>query len=145
MKRAFVFVLIGLMVLSAGCIRKEGSLIIIDLSELSNLTEKVSNQTESGNQTSNQTQLHVYEELVYVGGNLTIKELDFTIKPDYDVSKGKFFFITPKGIFWEPMNITIDNITILGKEYFAGTSVYIANITIVSPRELTITVNNPEG
>ncbi|ALM74843.1 hypothetical protein [Thermococcus barophilus] len=141
MKKIFVFVLIGLMVLSAGCIRKEGSLIIIDLSELSNLTEKISNQTAENQTAENQTsELHVYEELVQVGKNLTIKELNFTIKPDYDVSKGKFFFITPKGIFWEPMNITAEDVTILGKEYFAGTSVYIANITIISPRELTITV-----
>ncbi|AEC52229.1 hypothetical protein PNA2_1314 [Pyrococcus sp. NA2] len=142
MKKALILVLVGLIVLSAGCIKKEGSTIIIDLG---NLTEILNN-----NQTTNQTTTptpkpYIYEELVQVGGNLTIKELNLTIRPDYDPAKDRFFFITPGGLYWEPMNITVSDVKILGRGYFVGTTIYIANITIISPRELTITVNNPEG
>lgn len=132
-------VVLGLIVSVVGCISFSDNAVIISLG---NQTYTIPlNQTT--NQTSNKTvnqELYNYSYEVQVGEELYIRELNFTIRPDYDISKQKFFFATPQGVYWEPMNITVENITILGESYFAGTSIYISKITIESPRELSIEI-----
>lgn len=133
-----VLVLIGIVVASAGCIKEGPGGVIISFG---NETYTIPiNQTTNSSTTTPAPTMHTYTKQVQVGEELVIEELNFTIRPDYDAAKGKFFFVTPDGIYWEPMNITIGNVTILGEGYFAGTSIYMAEITIESPQELTIAV-----
>ncbi|BAD84792.1 hypothetical protein, conserved [Thermococcus kodakarensis KOD1] len=141
----YMIIVLAAVVSTAGCIGwGDGGIIIGFGNETYTIPLNTSNSTNSTIPTSELT-IHRYEELVYVGGNLTIQELNLTIRPDYDPNKGKFFFIFPDTIYWEPMNVTINNITIIGTGYFTGTTYYIANITILSPEKLTVIVNNPEG
>nr|WP_216082420.1 hypothetical protein [Pyrococcus abyssi]QFN51304.1 hypothetical protein [Pyrococcus abyssi] len=126
MKKILAILLLSLIIATSGCIiKREGNMIIIDFSNITNTTPS-----------------YTYERLVKVGENLTIKEINTTIIPDYDPREQRFFFriiqSNKEEIYWEPMNITISDVTILGKGYFTGTTAYIANITIVSPRELTL-------
>ncbi|KUH33905.1 hypothetical protein APY94_04020 [Thermococcus celericrescens] len=138
-----VLVLISGIMASAGCIRQDGGALIIDFNNETYTLPLPGNNTTTSNETNSPTStptLYTYTEQVQVGEELVIKELNFTIRPDYDFTKGKFFFITPSGVYWEPMNITVGNVTILGKEYFVGTTVYMVEITIQSPEQLTIVV-----
>lgn len=89
--------------------------------------------------------IYRYEELVYVGGNLMIQELNLIIRFDYDFNKGKFFFIFLDMIYWELMNVIINNIIIIGIGYFMGMMYYIVNIMILSFEKLMVIVNNLEG
>lgn len=138
-----VLVLIGIVVASAGCIKEGPGGVIISFG---NETYTIPiNQTTNPSTTTPAPTMHTYTKQVQVGEELVIEELNFTIRPDYDPTKGKFFFITPNGVYWEPMNITIGNVTILGKGYFVGTSVYMAEITTESPQLLTIVIKEVSG
>lgn len=142
-------VLVGLMmfsVLIAGCIQQsDGGIILTFGNETYTLPLPGNNTTSNETNSSTPTQtLYTYTERVQVGEELVIAELNFTIRPDYDAVKSKFFFITPDGIYWEPMNITVGNVTILGEEYFVGTKIYMAEITIQSPEQLTIMITSGE-
>ncbi|ALM76217.1 hypothetical protein [Thermococcus barophilus] len=144
MKRIFVLLLlIGLVVASAGCIRKEGPLIIIDLSELNNLTDEISNQTNST--VNNGTQLYTWEDDVLVGKNVIVNG-KWLIKPDYDVSKAKFVFwiinleTNKTDLYYEPTNVTLDSIHFYGYGVFAGTNYYVTHIKLESPEPLEVTV-----
>ena len=138
LRKVSFLVLISLMVASAGCIRQEGGAIIF---EFGNET-----YTFTTNETTTTTQApgtYVYEEEIQVGQSLLIKELNFTITPDYDPIKAKFFFITTNGVYWEPMNITLeDGTNIVGEEYWVGATTYVAKITITSPQELTLIITS---
>lgn len=142
MKKLFVLLLLGLVVASAGCIRKEGSLIIIDLSELNNLTEKLSNQTNS----SNGTQLYTWEDDVLVGKTITVNE-KWLVKPDYDISKSKFAFwiinleTNSTELYYEPANVTLDNVQLYGHGVFVGTNYYVAHIKLESPEPIKVVVS----
>jgi len=137
-------VLVGLMmfsVLIAGCIQQsDGGIILTFGNETYTVPLPGDNTTNETTTSTPAPTLYTYTEQVQVGEELVIAELNFTIRPDYDAVKSKFFFITPDGIYWEPMNITVGNVTILGEEYFVGTKIYMAEITIQSPEQLTIVV-----
>ncbi len=137
-----LLILLGIVVASAGCIREGDGGIIISFGNQT-YTIPLQNQTNQSLHNENQTiKTHInrYEKLVQVNQTLYIKELNFPIRVDYDVVKHKFFFITPDDVYFEPMNITVNDTRIIGRGYFAGTHVYLANITVISPRNLTITV-----
>jgi len=140
LRKVGLLVLISLMVASAGCIRQEGGAIILSFGN-ETYTFTYTNQT---NTTAPAPSMHVYEEEIQVGQSLLIKELNFTITPDYDPIKAKFFFITTNGVYWEPMNITLeDGTNIVGEEYWVGATAYVAKITITSPQELTLIITTP--
>ena len=139
LRKVGLLVLISLMVASAGCIRQEGGAIILSFGN-ETYTFTYTNQT---NTTAPAPSMHVYEEEIQVGQTLLIRELNFTITPDYDINKAKFFFITPQGVYWEPMNITLEDSTnIIGEEYWVGATTYVAKITITSPQELTLIITS---
>ena len=149
MKRFLVLLaLVGLVIASAGCIQRGGGGIILSFG---NQTYTVPLNQSSSNNTSTTTTPaapaeYRYSKLVDVGETLYIKELNYTIKPDYDVQKGKFFFVTPDKVYWEPMNVTIvEGVRVLGQSYFVGTQVQTANITIISDRKLTVEVLSDNG
>lgn len=140
LRKVSFLVLISLMVASAGCIRQEGGAIILSFGN-ETYTFTYTNQT---NTTAPAPSMHVYEEQVQVGQKLVIQELNFEIAPDYDINKGKFFFVTTEGVYWEPMNITLeDGTNIVGEEYWVGATTYVAKITITSPQELTLIITTP--
>jgi len=139
LRKVGLLVLISLMVASAGCIRQEGGAIILSFGN-ETYTFTYTNQT---NTTAPAPSMHVYEEEIQVGQSLLIKELNFTITPDYDPIKAKFFFVTTEGVYWEPMNITLeDGTNIVGEEYWVGAITYVAKITITSPQELTLIITS---
>lgn len=147
-KLLVLLVLVGL-VASAGCIQRGGGGIILSFG---NQTYTVPlNQSSSGNNTSTTTTpaapaKYRYSRLVDVGETLYIKELNYTIRPDYDVQKSKFFFVTPDKVYWEPMNVTIaEGVQVIGQNYFVGMQVQTANITIISDRKLTVEVMSDNG
>jgi len=138
-----LLILLGIVGASAGCIKEGPGGVIISFG---NETYTIPiNQTTNSSTITPAPTMHTYTKQVQVGEELVIEELNFTIRPDYDPTKGKFFFITSNGVYWEPMNITIGNVTILGKGYFVGTSVYMAEITIESPQLLTIVIKEVSG
>ncbi|MBO8175193.1 MAG: hypothetical protein H0Z18_08040 [Thermococcus sp.] len=138
-----ILLLIGLVIASAGCIRQEGGAIILNFGNETYTFTLPENQTNTTTTTApgqEEPQEYVYEKTVEVGQKLTILELNFEIAPDYDATEGKFFFVTTNGVYWEPMNITVDNVSILGEGYWVGTTTYVAKITIASLTPLTIEV-----
>ena len=139
MKRILSLLLVGLVVASAGCISfGEGGAVILNFR---NETYTFTLPENSTNTTTPAPGMHVYEKQVIVGQKLVIQELNFEIAPDYDANKGKFFFVTTNGVYWEPMNITLeDGTNIAGGEYWVGSTSYVAKITITSPQELTILI-----
>ena len=150
MRRFLVLLaLMGLILASAGCIQEGPGGIILSFG---NQTYTVPlNQGNSSNNTSTTTTPaapaeYRYSRLVDVGETLYIKELNYTIRPDYDVQKSKFFFVTPDKVYWEPMNVTIaEGVRIIGQNYFVGMQVQTANITIISDRKLTVEVMSDNG
>ena len=133
--------LVGLVLSSAGCISfSESGAVILSFGNETYTFTLPENSTNTT--TTTQTpQEHVYEKTVEVGQKLVISELNFEIAPDYDASKGKFFFVTSQGVYWEPMNITLeDGTNIAGEGYWVGSTSYVAKITIKSSRELTILI-----
>ena len=141
MKRVLsLLVLIGLVIVSAGCIRQDGGTIILSFGNETYTFTLPENTTTTTTPAPEEPQEYVYEKTVEVGQKLTILELSFEIAPDYDATEGKFFFVTTNGVYWEPMNIIIDNVSILGEGHWVGTTTYVAKITITSPTPLTIEV-----
>lgn len=144
MKRVLALLILGLVVLSAGCIKKEGSLIIINLSKLENLTEEVSNLTISNS--TNETKLYTWEDDVLVGKTVTVNQ-KWLIKPDYDVSKSKFAFwiinleTNKTELYYEPANITLDSIHFYGYGVFAGTNYYVTHIKLESTEPFEVSVS----
>ena len=141
MKRILSLLLVGLVVASAGCISfGEGGAVILNFGN-ETYTFTLSENSTNTTTTTQTSQEHVYEKQVQVGQKLVIQELNFEIAPDYDANKGKFFFVTTNGVYWEPMNITLeDGTNIAGEGYWVGSTSYVAKITITSPQELTILV-----
>ncbi|MFA4647869.1 hypothetical protein P8X24_11605 [Pyrococcus kukulkanii] len=139
--RFLIIGILGIIVLSSGCIKEEGGALLIDLGNQT-LTIPL-NQTTNTTTTSTPV-TYTYERKVEAGYELVIQELNVTIKVDYEVREGKFvFFVTynnQTNHYYEPMDITINDVEIHGEGYWVGTSLYIAQIVIESPYELTVFV-----
>lgn len=144
MKRVLsLLLLVGLIATSAGCISfGDGGAVILSFGNETYTLTLPENQTSTTTTTTPAPGEYVWEKDVEVGQKLVIQELNFEIAPDYDATEGKFFFVTTNGVYWEPMNITVDNVSILGEGYWVGTTTYVAKITITSPTPLTIEVTS---
>lgn len=135
-----ILLLIGLVIASAGCIKEGSGGVIISFG---NETYTIPiNQTT--NQTTNSSTTtpanYVYKKTIQAGQKLIIKEAGFWVRPDYDVVKGQWLFMTSEGDYWNQLNITIGDITVTGKGIFVGTESAYAEITIISPKPLTVEV-----
>ena len=140
-----VLILLGVVVASAGCIGfDKGGIILsfgnetytIPLNQTTNQTTNSSTTTQTPAQT-----LYKYTKTVQAGQKLTIQEIGFWVEPNYDVLKDKWLFMTSEGDYWDQLNITIGDITVTGKGVFVGTESAYAEITIISPKPLTVEVS----
>ncbi len=137
-----LLILLGIVVASTGCIREGDGGIIISFGNDTYtipLNQTNTSTTPSSTATPNPTN-YVYKKTVQAGQKLTIKETGFWVEPNYDVMKGKWLFMTSEGDYWDQLNITIGDITVTGKGVFVGTESAYAEITIISPKPLTIEV-----
>lgn len=143
--RSFLMVLILIlgMVVSAGCIRQEGGVIILDFNNETISVPIPTNLTNATNQTNSTEKLYTYEYELYGNQELVIVDVNYSITVDYDASKGEFFFITTDGVYWAPLNVTIDDIHIYGVGVTVGFETPpLARVNITSPRELEIIIRN---
>jgi len=137
-----VLIILGLVVTSTGCIKEGPSGIIISFGNSTYtipLNQTNTSTTPASANTSTPT-TYVYKKTVQAGQKLTIKEVGFWVRPDYDVVKNEWLFVTSEGDYWGRLNVTIGDITVTGKGVFVGTESAYAEVTIVSPRPLTVEV-----
>jgi len=134
-----LLILLGIVGASAGCIKEgPGGVIISFGNETYTIPINQTNSTSTPTQTS--AELYNYTKSVSAGQKLMINEIGFWVRPDYDVVKGQWLFMTSEGDYWNQLNITIGDITVTGKGVFVGTESAYAEITIISPKPLTIEV-----